>query len=69
MSAMKYVAWLRYSTVITTVELPPEREGDPLQRKPDITVAKNLLGWEPTISLREGLKRMIKHFVDVEGIS
>ena len=54
---------------IITVELPPEREGDPLQRKPDITVAKNLLGWEPTISLREGLKRMIKHFVDVEGIS
>ena len=54
---------------IITVELPPEREGDPLQRKPDITVAKNLLGWEPTISLREGLQRMIKHFVDVEGIS
>jgi len=54
---------------IITVELPPEREGDPLQRKPDITLAKSLLGWEPTIPLREGLQRMIKHFVDVEGIS
>ena len=54
---------------IVTVPLPPEREGDPLQRKPDITLAKNLLAWEPTISLRDGLQRMIKHFVDVEGIS
>ena len=54
---------------IITVALPPEREGDPLQRKPDITLAKNLLGWEPTISLRDGLQRMIKHFVEVEGIS
>ena len=57
------------SSDIISVELPPERDGDPLQRKPDITLAKNLLGWEPSISLREGLHRMIKHFVDVEGIS
>ncbi len=54
---------------IISVDLPPEREGDPLQRKPDITLAKSLLGWEPTIPLREGLQRMIKHFVDLEGIS
>ena len=57
------------SSKIITVPLPPERDGDPLQRKPDITLAKNLLAWEPTISLRDGLQRMIKHFVDVEGIS
>jgi nucleoside-diphosphate-sugar epimerase len=54
---------------IITVPLPPERDGDPLQRKPDITLAKNLLNWEPTISLRAGLQRMINHFVSVEGIS
>lgn len=54
---------------IITVPLPPERDGDPLQRKPDIALAKNLLGWEPSISLRDGLLRMIKHFVEVEGIS
>ena len=57
------------SSDIISVELPPERDGDPLQRKPDITLAKNLLGWEPSISLRDGLHRMIKHFVEVEGIS
>jgi dTDP-glucose 4,6-dehydratase len=54
---------------IITVPLPPEREGDPLQRKPDITLAKQLLNWEPNISLRDGLERMIKHFIEVEGIS
>ena len=57
------------SSDIISVELPPERDGDPLQRKPDITLAKNRLGWTPTISLRDGLQRMIKHFIEVEGIS
>jgi UDP-glucuronate decarboxylase len=32
---------------------------DPKQRKPDITKAKDNLGWEPKINLEEGLKRMI----------
>ena len=57
------------SSEIISVSLPPERDGDPLQRKPDITLAKNRLGWTPTISLRDGLQRMIKHFIEVEGIS
>lgn len=35
---------------------------DPMQRKPDITKARELLGWEPTIDLREGLTRTIAHF-------
>ena len=54
---------------IITVPLPPERDGDPLQRKPDITLATEILGWTPTISLRDGLQQMIKHFIEVEGIS
>ena len=54
---------------IITVPLPPERDGDPLQRKPDITLATEILGWTPTISLRDGLEKMIKHFIEVEGIS
>lgn len=35
---------------------------DPTQRKPDITLAKQELKWEPTISLREGLEKAIKYF-------
>ncbi|MCP4681733.1 MAG: SDR family oxidoreductase [Desulfobacterales bacterium] len=35
---------------------------DPLQRKPDITLAKKRLDWEPTLDLEEGLKRTISYF-------
>jgi dTDP-glucose 4,6-dehydratase len=33
---------------------------DPMQRKPDITRAQQLLGWEPEISLEEGLSRLLR---------
>ena len=35
---------------------------DPTQRKPDITLAKNLLNWEPKILLEEGLDKTINYF-------
>lgn len=35
---------------------------DPKQRQPDITLAREMLGWEPTIRLEEGLTRMISFF-------
>jgi UDP-glucuronate decarboxylase len=35
---------------------------DPKQRKPDITLAKNILNWNPKINLREGLIRTIDYF-------
>ena len=38
---------------------------DPQQRQPDITLAKKHLGWEPTISLDEGLDRTIAYFKTV----
>jgi dTDP-glucose 4,6-dehydratase len=31
---------------------------DPTQRRPDITIAREQLGWEPTVELRDGLERM-----------
>ena len=33
---------------------------DPQVRQPDITLAREILGWEPTVSLREGLERTIE---------
>ncbi len=53
---------------IITIPLPPEREGDPAQRRPDITLVNDAYGWTPTIDLREGLSRMITWFSAVEGI-
>ena len=35
---------------------------DPKQRKPDISKAKKILNWEPTINLEEGLKRTIEYY-------
>jgi len=40
----------------------PLPEDDPKQRQPDITKAKNLLGWEPKIALDQGLKLTIEDF-------
>jgi len=37
---------------------------DPKQRQPDITLAKEKLGWEPKITLEEGLKKTIAYFDD-----
>ena len=37
-------------------------EDDPKQRKPDISVAKEKINWEPKISLNDGLKKTIKYF-------
>jgi len=54
---------------IVSVPLPAEREGDPMQRCPDISLAKSRLGWEPTIALAEGLDLMIKHFRDHEDMT
>lgn len=39
---------------------------DPLQRQPDITLAKKHLGWEPTVPLREGLRKTIEWFKSIE---
>jgi len=44
---------------IVTEPLPPD---DPRQRRPDITLAKEKLGWEPKIPLREGLGKAIPYF-------
>jgi len=35
---------------------------DPLQRKPDISLARRTLGWEPKVALEEGLERTIAYF-------
>ncbi len=42
--------------------LPLPTADDPKQRKPDITKAQTLLGWEPQVSLSEGLKDTIAYF-------
>ena len=40
----------------------PLPENDPIQRQPDITKARSVLGWEPTVALDDGLKKTIAFF-------
>ncbi|MEA5570967.1 UDP-glucuronic acid decarboxylase family protein [Calothrix sp. UHCC 0171] len=46
------------------INFEPLPADDPRRRRPDITKAKTLLNWEPTIPLREGLKLTIEDFRD-----
>src|SRR6185295_15244679 len=44
----------------------PRPADDPSQRRPDITIAKEKLGWEPKVPLKEGLARTIKYFTSID---
>ena len=47
------------------IVLKPLPEDDPMQRCPDITLAKSVLDWEPAIQLREGLEKTIRYFKEL----
>jgi len=47
------------SEIVNSEELP---EDDPIKRRPDTTKAKQLLGWEPKVPLREGLQKLIDSY-------
>lgn len=47
------------------VETHPLPADDPLRRRPDISLAKHKLGWEPTVGLDEGLTATISYFKEV----
>ena len=49
------------SSAIVFAPLPAD---DPQQRRPDITLAKRTLGWQPTVSVRDGLQRTIAYYRD-----
>ena len=61
--AEKVIELTGSSSKLTYLPLPKD---DPLQRKPDISLAKKELGWEPKIDLDEGLKRTIAYFKSVD---
>ncbi|WP_341207082.1 UDP-glucuronic acid decarboxylase family protein [uncultured Sphingomonas sp.] len=48
----------------STLDYRPLPQDDPMQRQPNITVARDKLGWEPKVQLREGLERTIDYFRD-----
>jgi dTDP-glucose 4,6-dehydratase len=53
---------LKLSGSKSTIEYRPLPQDDPRVRKPDITRARTLLGWEPKIGREEGLRRTLEYF-------
>jgi dTDP-glucose 4,6-dehydratase len=47
------------------IEFSALPEDDPRLRRPDITKARTVLGWEPVVSLEEGLKETVAYFQSV----
>ena len=47
------------------IEYRPLPVDDPKTRQPDITIARQVLGWEPQVSLQQGLERTIAYFQDL----
>ena len=48
------------------IEYHPLPQDDPIRRQPDITRAREILGWTPTIALDEGLGKTIEYFRSLE---
>ena len=57
--AHQVLAWVETPSVLSHRPLPPD---DPGRRRPDITRAQELLHWQPTVSLEQGLKATIPYF-------
>jgi len=51
----------------SSIVYQPLPEDDPVQRRPDLTLARQRLGWEPTIGLDTGLERTITYFRELLG--
>jgi dTDP-glucose 4,6-dehydratase len=53
---------LRVTGSASGIAFQPLPQDDPARRRPDITKARTLLGWEPKVELREGLERSLAYF-------
>jgi UDP-glucuronate decarboxylase len=56
---------IRLTRSTSTIEYRPLPQDDPTQRCPDITLARSLLNWEPSVTLDDGLQRTIHYFADL----
>lgn len=59
--AEKIISFTGTGSQITNMPLPSD---DPYRRQPDITLARDKLGWYPSVNLTDGLKKTIRHFAN-----
>ena len=68
MTILEFAEHIRRLTAATSpIVFQPLPEDDPKQRRPDISKAQKLLGWQPVISLDEGLKPTVEYFRRIQG--
>jgi UDP-glucuronate decarboxylase len=49
------------------IDIQPAREDDPARRRPDISLARQLLGWEPRTGVVDGLRRTVEYFRAIQS--
>ena len=63
---------LRVTGARSEITFKPLPQDDPTRRRPDISLARRILGWEPRVELKEGLERSLDYFracVEAESLS
>jgi UDP-glucose 4-epimerase len=69
--SVKYIA--RQMAALLNVEFnptyEPPRQGDVRDSLADITIAREVLGWEPAVSLEDGLARTVRAFVETHAVT
>ena len=56
---------LKFTGSRSKIQVRQERSDDPVRRRPDISLAREKLGWEPSVDLEEGLGKTIEYFEKV----
>jgi dTDP-glucose 4,6-dehydratase len=63
MTMLEFAAIIRDMTEsASSIVFEPLPEDDPKRRQPDITRAREILGWEPRVSLKDGLQATVEYF-------
>jgi dTDP-glucose 4,6-dehydratase len=68
MTILEFAEHIRRMTGSSSpISFRPLPEDDPKQRQPDITKARKVLGWEPRITLEEGLRPTVEYFREIHA--
>ena len=59
---LSLICYVRYTGSDQKIVFNPLPQDDPMQRQPDITVARQVLGWEPKVERAEGMEETYAYF-------
>jgi len=59
---------LRIAGSKSALDFRPLPADDPVRRQPDISLAREKLGWEPKVALSDGLAKTVRYFTELLGL-